>query len=245
MIAPAARRRAGWILLATLVGVVGTARLGFWQLDRAAQKIAIQTRIEARRTLPVLSNIDLAQTPPAAAEQVERRASLSGRWLADRTVFLDNRQMAGKPGFYVVTPLQLEGRPEAVVVQRGWIPRNFADRTALPNVPNPSGVVSVTGVIASPPVRLYEFDPASSGLIRQNLDLGAYARELRTPLLPLSVMQGDDSGGAGDGLRRDWPTPALDVQKHYGYAFQWFALAALMAGLYVWFQLIRPARRDG
>jgi len=153
--------------------------------------------------------------------------------------------MAGKPGFYVVTPLQLEGRPEAVIVQRGWIPRNFADRTALPNVPNPSGVVSVTGVIASPPVRLYEFDPASSGLIRQNLDLGAYARELRTPLLPLSVMQGDDSGGAGDGLRRDWPTPALDVQKHYGYAFQWFALAALMAGLYVWFQLIRPARRDG
>ena len=121
--------------------------------------------------------------------------------------------------------------------------RNFADRTALPNVPNPSGVVSVTGVIAPPPVRLYEFDPASSGLIRQNLDLGAYARELRTPLLPLSVMQGDDSGGAGDGLRRDWPTPALDVQKHYGYAFQWFALAALMAGLYVWFQLVRPRLR--
>ena len=231
--------------MATLVGVVGTARLGFWQLDRAAQKIAIQTRIEGRRTLQVLSNIDLAQTPPAAAEQVERRASLRGRWLADRTVFLDNRQMAGKPGFYVVTPLQLEGRPEAVVVQRGWVARNFADRTALPNVPSPSGVVSVTGVIAPPPVRLYEFDAASSGPIRQNLDLGAYARELSTPLLPLSVMQGDEAGGAGDGLRRDWPVPALDVQKHYGYAFQWFALAALMAGLYVWFQLIRPARRDG
>ncbi len=48
--------------------------------------------------------------------------------------------MAGKPGFYVVTPLQLEGRPEAVVVQRGWVPRNFADRTALPKVPSPAGV---------------------------------------------------------------------------------------------------------
>jgi surfeit locus 1 family protein len=128
LIGPAARRRAGLILLATLVGVAATARLGIWQLDRAAQKVAIQARIEARRTLPILSNAELARTAPLAAEQVERRASLRGRWLTDRTVFLDNRQMAGKPGFYVVTPLQLDGRPEAVAVQRGWVPRNFADR---------------------------------------------------------------------------------------------------------------------
>ena len=37
--------------------------------------------------------------------------------------------------------------------------------------------------------------------------------------------------------------PAADVHKHYGYAFQWFALCALIVGLYVWFQLIRPRRR--
>jgi len=245
LIVPAARRRAGLILLATLVGVAATARLGVWQLDRAAQKVAIEARIEARRTLPVLTNAELARTAPVAAEQVERRASLRGRWLADRTVFLDNRQMAGKPGFYVVTPLQLDGRPEAVAVQRGWVARNFADRTALPPVPSPAGVVNVLGVIAPPPVRLYEFEAASGGPIRQNLDLDAYARELSTPLLPLSVMQGDDPGAVSDGLLRNWPMPARDVQKHYGYAFQWFALAALMAGLYVWFQLLQPRRRHG
>ena len=228
-----------------MAGVAATARLGVWQLDRAAQKVAVQARIEARRTLPVLSNVELAPTAPAAADQVERRAALRGRWLADRTVFLDNRQMAGKPGFYVVTPLQLDGRSEAVLVQRGWVPRNFADRTALQPVPSPPGSVAVSGVIAPPPVRLYEFEGASSGPIRQNLDLGAYAHELSTPLLPLSLMQSDEPGAVPDGLRRDWPKPALDVQKHYGYAFQWFALAALMAGLYVWFQLIRPGRRDG
>jgi surfeit locus 1 family protein len=32
------------------------------------------------------------------------------------------------------------------------------------------------------------------------------------------------------------------VQKHYGYAFQWFALSALIIGLYAWFQLPRPRR---
>jgi surfeit locus 1 family protein len=50
----------------------------------------------------------------------------------------------------------------------------------------------------------------------------------------------DASPEGGDGLLRQWPHPAVDVHKHYGYAFQWFALCALMAGLYVWFQLIRP-----
>jgi surfeit locus 1 family protein len=45
-----------------------------------------------------------------------------------------------------------------------------------------------------------------------------------------------------DGLLRQWPEPAADVQKHYGYAFQWFALCALILGLYVWFQIVRPRR---
>ena len=37
--------------------------------------------------------------------------------------------------------------------------------------------------------------------------------------------------------------PAAGVDKHHGYAFQWFALCALTAGLYVWFQIIQPRRR--
>jgi surfeit locus 1 family protein len=62
-------------------------------------------------------------------------------------------------------------------------------------------------------------------------------------LAPLSLQQHDSAGTAGDGLLRQWPRPAGGVQKHYGYAFQWFALSALMAGLYVWFQLLRPRRK--
>jgi surfeit locus 1 family protein len=59
----------------------------------------------------------------------------------------------------------------------------------------------------------------------------------------VSVQQADSSATAGDGLLRQWPLPAVDVHKHYGYAFQWGALGALMTGLYVWFQLIRPRLR--
>jgi surfeit locus 1 family protein len=104
-------------------------------------------------------------------------------------------------------------------------------------------MVSLTGRIAPPPARLYEFDGAASGSIRQNLPLDAFARETGLALKPFSVLQLDSSPPANDGLLRDWLHPAADVHKHYGYALQWFALAALTIGLYVWFQILRPRRR--
>jgi len=110
-------------------------------------------------------------------------------------------------------------------------------------VPTPSGEVEVQGHIAPPPARLYEFADSGHAVIRQNLDLDAFRLESGLALLPMSVQQGDAAGTAGDGLLRDWPRPAVDVQKHYGYALQWFALCALMMGLYVWFQLVRPRLR--
>ena len=241
--APRGRAAAVVILIAALLGVAVTVRLGIWQLDRAAQKLSLQAQIDARRGLAPLDGPGLMRGADAPALQHARRVVLRGRWLADRNVFLDNRQMNDLPGFYVVTPLQLEGQAEAVAVQRGWAPRNFQDRTALPAVRTPSGAVTVEGVVAPPPSRLYALGPETGGTIRQNLDLDAYAKETGLVLLPVSVLQSDLSSSAGDGLLRRWSLPAVDVQKHYGYAFQWFALSALMAGLYVWFQLIRPARQ--
>ena len=232
--------RAAAVLVATLIGVALTANLGAWQLRRAAQKIALQDALESRAKLPTLTGAELARTPEQAEPQHYRPVRLRGHWVAERTVFLENRQMRARVGFYVVTPLQLTGQPEAVLVQRGWAPRDQGDRTLLPAVPTPSGDVEVQGVIAPPPARLYEFAAGGSGPIRQNLELGAFGAESGLRLAPLSVQQADSPSTAGDGLLRDWPRPAVDVEKHYGYAFQWFALCALMTGLYVWFQLVRP-----
>jgi surfeit locus 1 family protein len=50
------------------------------------------------------------------------------------------------------------------------------------------------------------------------------------------------TGEPSEGLRRDWPVVALSADKNKGYAFQWFALCALMAGLYLWFQWIQPLK---
>lgn len=226
-----------WVVLAAaLAGVLLTARLGVWQLDRAAQKKAIAAAVAARAQAGEVDTAGLARDEATAALQHWKPVQLQGRWLGERTVFLDNRQMGGRPGFFVVTPLLL-APGDAVLVQRGWVPRDAGQRTRLPAVPTPSGTVQVSGRIAPPPSRLFAFAPDAPGAIRQNLDLDAFSKEIGIPLRPLSVQQGP---GPQDGLQRDWPQPAVDVSKHYGYAFQWFALATLIAGLYVWFQLLRP-----
>jgi surfeit locus 1 family protein len=237
------RRRAAAVLVAAVAGAALTARLGFWQLDRAAEKTALATSIESRSRLPELPMTALAATPAEAEAQHWRKVRLHGRWLAAHSVFLDNRQMDGRPGFFVVTPLQI-GPGDAVLVQRGWAPRNQEVRSALPPVATPAGEVEVLGLIAPPPSRLYEFGHQVSGPIRQNLDLAAASREFGITLRPLSIWQLEAAANPGDGLARHWPVAAVDVSTHYGYAFQWFALSALVAGLYVWFQLIRPRLRQ-
>ncbi len=238
-----ARARAWLVLLATVVGVAVTARLGYWQLSRAHQKLERQAQIDARGQLPPLPVAALARDAAQAAPQYYRRVQLEGRWVADDTVFLDNRQMDGRPGFFVVTPLRLAADSGAVLVQRGWVARDPNQRTRLPTLVTPAGTVRIDGVIAPPPARLFQFATEASGAIRQNLDIAAYAHETGLRLLPWSVLQSDSPTTAGDGLLRHWVRPAVDVQTNYGYAFQWFAFSALMAGLYVWFQLIRPRRQ--
>ena len=77
------------------------------------------------------------------------------------------------------------------------------------------------------------------GRIRQNIDNAGFAAEIGLPLLAVSMLQ---TGVADEGLLRDWAAPNLGVDRHYGYAAQWFSLCALLIFLYLWFQLISPLR---
>lgn len=229
-----------WVITAAaLAGCAVTLALGIWQLGRAHEKLALHAAIEQRKALaPLDERVLLAARAPA--DLVHRPVVLRGQWVAGRTVFLDNRQMQGRPGFYVVTPLKLQGGDAAVLVERGWAPRNFVDRERLPAVETPSGVIEVRGRLAPPPAKLYEFDGAGSGPIRQNLDLLQFRAESGLALLDVAVQQ---TGAPSEGLQRDWPEIAGSASKNYGYAFQWWALCALIAILYVWFQFIVPRRK--
>jgi surfeit locus 1 family protein len=233
------RLRTLLLAAAALASVGLTASLGFWQWGRAQQRIGLHDAMLARAAEPPLdARALLAARDPHPL--VHRSVVLRGTWLPERTVYLDNRQLAGRQGFYVVTPLRLPASDAVVLVQRGWAPRHFQDRSRLPEVQTPAGDVEVRGRLAPPPAKLYAFDGEESGPIRQNLDLARFRAETGLALHPLSVQQ---AGPPSEGLRRDWPTVASGADKNYGYAFQWWALATLIAILYVWFQFIAPRRR--
>ncbi|WP_157667519.1 SURF1 family protein [Comamonas serinivorans] len=94
-----------------------TLRAGFWQMDRAQQKVAAQANRAAQARHGPLDTAGviqaLARSTPAPHQDphqddlLDRTVQVRGRWLAEHTVYLDNRSMDGRAGFFVLTPLVL------------------------------------------------------------------------------------------------------------------------------------------
>ncbi|MEY4058845.1 MAG: hypothetical protein RL551_84 [Pseudomonadota bacterium] len=226
-------------LSALLVILVGCGA-GIWQLNRAEQKIRLGESLSAKLQMPVLNvNADNLTLEQAS----ERRILARGRFVQDEVVWLDNRPRpipeggsgaSGQSGFYVMMPLKLEGQEAVLWVNRGWAPRNNQNRIELPPVKTADEIVTIEGVAFPHPGRVYELgqkgDPKARPRIEQNFDLALEAQSHEWKQLPFIVRESGSS--KEDGLVRNWPSPTNGVDRHYAYAFQWFALA--LAGFLFW-----------
>lgn len=222
--------------IATLLLVALGIALGNWQGRRADYKSDLQAQLDGRAAEPP---VVLGPALTAADDMAFRRVSVSGEFVSGWPVFLDNRPNAGVAGFYVLMPFKIAGSDTHVLVARGWLPRDPREYGRVPPFQTPSGPVTIEGRV-KPGVglvmQLGTPAPLTPGAIVQNLEVAQFARASGLRLQPFFVEQlappAPGSGGpAGDGLVRNWPAPALDIDKHRGYAFQWYALAA-MAGLF-------------
>ncbi|WP_323122596.1 SURF1 family protein [Burkholderia alba] len=216
-----------WLPALLILAVVAvTVRLGFWQRDRAHQKEALAASIVRYEHAPARQ---VGAQPVALADIEFHRVRALGRFMPERAVYLDNRPYRDQPGFYVVMPFKLADGGY-VLVNRGWLPRNISDRTAIEPFATPAGEIEIEGIAradASQAFELGEGGSAAHQAIRQNLDVAAYARETGLPLQPFVIQQTSDDG---DRLVRDWPAPTLGVERNYGYMFQWWSMAAAAAG---------------
>jgi surfeit locus 1 family protein len=208
--------------------------LGNWQTRRAEAKLALAAALDLTLKNPP---VQISASPMRADPLVNRHVVASGAFLPARTVYLDNRNRGGKPGYEVVTPLALSPQM-AVLVQRGWIERRPGAPAAPPAVPTPQGVVRIDGIALERLPRALAAGGEPAGQVRQNLDVQQYAREIGMALQPIVLQQRSDDG---DGLVRDWPRPDFGVDMHRGYALQWYSLAALGAvlGLFFSFRRVR------
>lgn len=228
--------------VAVLLLVPGMFALGVWQLNRADEKRELQAEYDLLATAgPVGIGAHLQE----AAQLRFHRVRVRGEYEPRYQVLLDNRIHKGRPGYHVLTPLRIEDSEVRVLINRGWIELG-PSRQQLPAIEMPAGPVEVFGVATVPSERQFilgGLEPlrATGATVWQQLDLALYARTVPFKLQPVVILL--DAASPAGGFIREWARLDAGIAVHQGYAFQWFALAAALLALYVFFG--RRAARSG
>jgi len=220
---------------AALAAIALTVALGNWQSRRAEEKLALGRDLDAAAGRAVLA---LPSAPVDAHDYEFARISARGEYAEKRTVLLDNKVLRGVAGYQVLTPLKIAGGDVHVLVNRGWVAAG-ARRDTPPQIRTPAGLQTVEGIAVVPGSHILELGAKTEeGIVWQNLVLARYAKWSGLRLQPVVLQQTSE---AADGLVRAWERPDTGADKHRGYAFQWYALAATILISYVAFSFKRAA----
>ncbi|HKP74728.1 MAG TPA: SURF1 family protein [Longimicrobiaceae bacterium] len=213
-------------------------RLGFWQLDRLAQRRARNHAIEAAGRMPVLA------WDAATAEAIERdprrfvnrRLRATGTFDPAGEVVLRGRAYDGTPGVHLVTPLVVPGVPRALLVNRGWVPSPDAATVDARRFAEPGGR-TVEGVLQEVPRGTRNGGQpartASGATTYLRLDLDVLRRGEPHPIASLYLQQLSTADSATR-LPVRVPLPPAGNGPHLSYAVQWFSFAIIgVVGLIV------------
>jgi surfeit locus 1 family protein len=214
--------------------------LGRWQYHRWSDR---GTSVLPPDNRPAVALTDLVQpNAPLPGGSIGRQTTVAGRFDGAHQVLVADRQLGGRNGFWVVTPLRPDNASAgaAALVVRGWVPS--VDDAAL-RVPDTR--VTVSGrVYASedpPPVGDEPPPPLAPGQYREVNSaeltgafpyriLDGYVLQARTDpalagaqptVVPVPVNTEDNGGGI----------------RNLIYAIQWWLFA--VAVLYFWGRLVR------
>lgn len=222
----------GWLPFAIgALLVVQFAGLCIWQISRGLEKLETRAAFDAPAAY---SNFhDGAEVRPY------QPLKATGQYDSAHQLLLDNIILSSRYGYYVITPLVLAEDEPVLLVNRGWVEKSGLqpDLVALAReLALPPGRVTVHGRVGSlprPGMRLGEPINASTewpktAVFPQLADVAAtLGREVQPFVLLLDPQE-------RDGFVRHWVPEELGPGKHFGYALQWFAMGAVLAGLLAW-----------
>lgn len=199
--------------------------LGLWQLDRAAEKNRLQEMFD--------SDAAYLELEPGMPVVQFQRIATEGRYLGEQQVLVNNVILDGRRGFYVLTPFRYAANEPLLIVNRGWIALSGAGKPEIGVAGTPRAVRGRMGFLPRVGVRRGEAfiadDPwpklASYPTPDELSDL------LGEALLPYVLLL-DPQDDAG--FVRRWQPAVRGPMMHYGYAAQWFLMAAAVAGIFAW-----------
>ena len=223
--------RINWIFAACVfITATAFARLGLWQLDRAAEKIEAQAAlvIESSLNAAPIESIPTWDLHRANPELQNRHVSMKGEFVNDRSILLLAEFFQGMIGYGVVTPFRLESNSQLILVSRGWTTGILPPDTP-PNLRPVSGQMEITGQIYVPPenarVLSSQIDASVWPLQMRSLEFGVITDIIGEPLFPFEVRLTEEQDGV---LVRHWPAVNADVNQNLSYSVQWFSLGLLV-----------------
>lgn len=218
-----------FVPLAALVLTITFVSLGFWQLDRAAEKNRVRALFEEDAPYATVTG----DMPVSEFQNIEAQ----GRYLGERQVLLSNMFLDGRPGYYAITAFRYAADEPLLMVNRGFIART-ASASAKPELAVAGDTRSIRGRAGFLPqvgIRSGEAFRAGDDWPKTATypTLEELSAELGEGLLPFVLLLDAD---ADDGFVRSWQPRDRGPMMHYGYALQWFAMAAAVAGIFFWKQ---------
>ncbi len=229
-----------WSVLVTAAVGALLLGLGVWQVQRGLAKQELQAAYDNASTGQA-ATLDVSSLPPPEGEIV--RVKIEGSFEGRRQLLLDNQPRERVPGYRVWTLLRSEAGN--VMVDRGWVAAS-PDRAKHPDITISDARRSIHGYwrsLPEPGLRLNVDNCASISWPKvvnypTEQDLECI---FELDVLPgLLLMDAELDGG----FVREWTTPnALPPSRHYGYAAQWFALAATLLFLFIKLNLRKPDSR--
>ena len=209
------------LIIATLVLLIS---LGFWQLDRADEKRAIEDQIASANS----GDVELVTSVEFLKDKEYYHVRLQGSYVGDKQFIYDNQIVDQISGYYVLTPFILKGTSKAVLINRGFIPWG-GRRDKLANVDIGEKTTEVKVQISIPVKRMELKVSETTGdfpVLIQALDLD----EMSTiASLDFASVVGLLNPESENGFVRKWEPYTGSIERHIGYAIQWFLMAFVLA----------------
>jgi len=210
-----------FLIIATLALLI---TLGFWQLDRADEKRAIEDQVANANAniAELITDVDLL------SEKEYYHVHLQGSYIKDKQFIYDNQIVDQIPGYYVLTPFVLKGDSRAILINRGFIPWN-GRRDQIADIDIGAEITEVKVQISKPVKRIElktdQIKPNFPVLI-QALDL---VKMSAIASLDFASTVGLLSPESENGFVRQWEPYTGSIERHIGYAIQWFLMALVLS----------------